>query len=439
MSINIFLFFVFVFSNVFSVSALAQELKSSNFNDANPVPTVEGGFSSSSNFQMYSGSGQVVIGESSSTNFGYRAGFFYFPVVTTPVVAATPANAQVSLSWTAASANLGWSISGYQLGVGLASNGPFTYSSVGNVLSAIKTGLTNGSAYYFVVRVLDFYNNPIATSSPVASTPVAPVVPPSPGGGGGGGGGPVPSSITSVTLSGRAYPLSKVTVLQDGQVVITTIAGPDANWSVTMTNLSGGSYNFAVYSEDSKGRRSNLFTFPLTLTTGSATTVSGIFITPNIDVDKSEVKRGENIAIFGQSIPSANIVISVNSVPEYFLQTKTDAQGAYLYTFDTSPLDYGSHDAKSKVAIAAEISQYSRLVGFTVTTTKSVVKTTPKCASRADLNGDCKVNLVDFSIAAYWYRRTLSPAFAIIEKDQLNGGGKINLTDFSIMAYYWTG
>lgn len=156
-------------------------------------------------------------------------------------------------------------------------------------------------------------------------------------------------------------------------------------------------------------------------------------------MDKSEVKRGDNISFFGQAVPASEIVISVNSLPEYFLQTKTDALGAYLYTFDTSPLGFGAHDAKAKASVAAEISQYSRLVGFNVTSTQSIIKQSPKCAARADLNGDCKVSLVDFSIAAYWYRRTLSPAFAIIEKDQLNGDGKINLTDFSIMAYYWTG
>jgi hypothetical protein len=46
---------------------------------------------------------------------------------------------------------------------------------------------------------------------------------------------------------------------------------------------------------------------------------------------------------------------------------------------------------------------------------------------------------VDFSIAAYWYKRTLSADFKKIEKERLNGDGKIDLTDFSIMAYYWSG
>jgi hypothetical protein len=46
---------------------------------------------------------------------------------------------------------------------------------------------------------------------------------------------------------------------------------------------------------------------------------------------------------------------------------------------------------------------------------------------------------VDFSIAAFWYNRTLNETFAAREKDKLNGDGKVNITDFSIMAFYWTG
>jgi hypothetical protein len=47
--------------------------------------------------------------------------------------------------------------------------------------------------------------------------------------------------------------------------------------------------------------------------------------------------------------------------------------------------------------------------------------------------------LVDFSIAAYWYKRPISDTFKVIEKQWLNGDGKISLVDFSIIAYYWTG
>lgn len=61
-----------------------------------------------------------------------------------------------------------------------------------------------------------------------------------------------------------------------------------------------------------------------------------------------------------------------------------------------------------------------------------------KCPGKGDLNSDCSVDLMDFSIAAYWYKKPLSAEFAEIERERLNGDGRVGLADFSLMAYYWT-
>lgn len=260
------------------------------------------------------------------------------------------------------------------------------------------------------------------------------------GGGGGGGGGYVaPIVETKVIFSGRAYPKSSITLLKDAQVSVTTIAGADANFQLSISGLSGGNYVFSIYSEDNKGIRSSLLTFPVSVTSGATTNVSGIFIAPTIAVDKSEVKKGDNIAIFGQSAPQSEITISVNSDEGFFNKVNSDANGAYLYNFDTSILDLGQHFTKSKAAFAGSISSFSKAMGFTVGTKNVAATPVAKCPAKSDLNSDCKVNLVDFSIAAYWYKRPLSAAFKIMEGEKLNNDGKIDLIDFSIMAYYWTG
>ena len=85
--------------------------------------------------------------------------------------------------------------------------------------------------------------------------------------------------------------------------MVTTIADPEANFNVSISNLATGNYTFSVYGEDSEGRRSSVFTFPIYITSGVVTNIGGIFLAPTIAVDKSEVKRGDNISIFGQSIP----------------------------------------------------------------------------------------------------------------------------------------
>ena len=185
-----------------------------------------------------------------------------------------------------------------------------------------------------------------------------------PSGGGGGGGGGYIGPVTSVIFNGRAYPKSPVTLLKDAQIAATTVADANANFSLTISGLTSGNYIFAVYSKDSKGNRSSLLTFPVGVTSGATTNVSGIFIAPTIAVNKSHVKQGDNIAIFGQSVPNSEVTISVNSDKEFFNKVKTDAGGAYLYNFDTSPLDIGQHFAKSKAALSGEITSFSQAVGL---------------------------------------------------------------------------
>jgi len=299
------------------------------------------------------------------------------------------------------------------------------------ILMVIIIGALVG-VYYVLAQSVNVTAIVGSTTTSSTSPPTTTTTPPS-----GPGGSPPPT--TQVLFTGRAYPKSIVTLLKDAAVAATTIASSDANFQISLSGLSAGNYIFSIYSEDNRGNRSSLLTFPLSVISGATLNVKDIFIAPTIDVNKSEVKRGENIAIFGQSAVQADIVISVNSEEEFFAKTISDKDGIYLYNFDTAILDYGSHYTKSKASIGNQlISGFSYLVNFKVGT-KTVFKETTKCPAKADLNNDCRVNLVDFSIAAYWYKRPISTVFAAIEAEKLNGDGKINLVDFSIMAYYWTG
>ena len=282
--------------------------------------------------------------------------------------------------------------------------------------------------------------------SAIVTGPYVPPPPPPPGGGGqggggsgnqgGGGGGAGGYSVpTGITFSGHAYPLSKVSLLKDGELILSTIAGPDSKFSISLNNdLSNGNYIFSLQGEDSNGRKSTLFNVPLYITANTATTVSGVFITPTITVDKSTVAKGDNLAIFGQSVPSSKIIISIHSPVEIFKNIDSDTKGVYLLNLDTSVLDYGEHQAKSKASLAEDISSFSPIANFTVGTSNILNKETKNCTIKADLNNDCKVNLVDFSILAYWYKKNSFP-----KKYDLNSDGKIDIKDFSIMAYYWTG
>jgi len=252
------------------------------------------------------------------------------------------------------------------------------------------------------------------------------------GGGGGGGGSSYVPPQTTISFSGRAYPLTTITLLKDAQIVAMTVAGPDAKFQITLTSLLAGNYIFSLYSQDKEGQRSSLQTLPISITDGVTIDIGGIFIAPTINVDKSEIRWGGNLTIFGQSITQSEVTIIVNSKQDFFIKTQTDKDGVYLYNFDTTQLEVGQHFTKSKVSFAEEISPFSKSIGFIVGS-KTVLK---KISGefKGDLNNDNRINLVDFSVAAYWYKKS-SPPPSI----DLNNDGKIDLVDFSIMAFYWTG
>ena len=259
----------------------------------------------------------------------------------------------------------------------------------------------------------------------------------SPLGEGGGGGSYFNSSGATVNFSGRAYPSSKVVILQDYVPVLTTIAGGDAKFSASISNLAPGNYNFMIYGEDNFGRRSGNLAFPLVVSSNVTIDVSGVFIAPTIALDKTTVAQGDNITIFGQSVPNSNVVISVHSANEIFNTVSTDKNGIYLYTLDTSPLEVGDHVAKSKTVLGNLVTGYSTPLAFTVSLPgeQEVAGTGASTCENmiGDFNHDCSVGIVDYSILAYWYGRSNPP----VELD-LNHDGFIDLADFSILAYYWT-
>ena len=429
--------------------ARAENFSSQNYQVLAPAITSGGGYASSNSFSLLGVISEFIHTAANSPSFISNPGFAAYPFVSTPVVSATGGDAVATLSWTAATGVLGYSVSGYSVGKSSTAGGPYTFTAVGNVFSYSASGLANGSTYYFVVRVLDPQGITIATSSEVSATPTAPYSPPptptpSPSnnnnvGGGGSVGSIVAmnnSSGATVSFSGRAYPNSTVILLKDGQIALSTVAGGDARFQFSLSALSAGSYMFSVYGIDSTGNKSTPLSFPETLMSGATTNISGIFISPTIDVDKSEVRKGDNIVIFGKSVASSTITISVHSNPEFFVTAPSDKDGSYLYTLDTAPLDFGNHQTKSKAAAEGQISNFGASVGFVVGSQTVVKSMSTQCTLLGDLNCDGRVNLIDFSVMAYWYKRTLSGKGFNAD---LNHDIIVNLTDFSILASNWTG
>ena len=264
-------------------------------------------------------------------------------------------------------------------------------------------------------------------------------------GGGGGGGSSSGATVTGTTnsaqvvLVGRAYPNRTVTILKDAQIVATTVADAAANFQVTVSGLAAGTYRFSLSAVDVKGVRSSSITVPVMLTKGILNKVDTIFIPPTLSSDKVQVKQGDKIVFSGQSVPVADVAIALQPSQRLLGHVKTGTDGTYSYAFDTTALATGPQVVKAFVTSNRVLSPQSNALTFAVGGTNILSATSSICAIKGDLNNDCKVNLVDFSIAAFWYQTPLTPAFAAREREHLSGDGKVDITDFSIMAFHWTG
>lgn len=251
---------------------------------------------------------------------------------------------------------------------------------------------------------------------------------------------------TSVLVVGRAHPNSNIILLMDGQIKAGAVAGATGRFTVSVFNLTPGNYMFQLVGEDIEGERTRIFSFPVTIISGGQTTITSVFLAPIIEVSSTTVTKGSNLTISGITAPNASVTLSIHSDPIVQV-VSAGGQGDYGYVLNTSSLDVGVHTVQAQAVANSESSDSSVLLSFTVTGTgggggggggggAGGAGAGPGNTNlTADFNGDGRVNIIDFSIAAYWYNRTLTAGLKV----DLNKDNKVDLIDFSILASQWTG
>lgn len=133
---SLFFLCYFCFPPLGVKTALAEDYTSGNFIIKDPVLNA-GTYGTSASFQLFGSLGELSLGTTSAATFSTLSGFLGYPLVTTPAISATAGDGQVSLSWTVSEGFLGFTVSGYQVGRSTTDGGPYTYTSVGNVTSAL--------------------------------------------------------------------------------------------------------------------------------------------------------------------------------------------------------------------------------------------------------------------------------------------------------------
>lgn len=253
-------------------------------------------------------------------------------------------------------------------------------------------------------------------------TPPIPQIPPPPG-------VPWPPAPTEVIFEGKAYPVAFLTLLKNDTVAATFFAEDSGLFSTKITGLKGGTYTFSIWAEDVKGRKSVTVSFTLDILERALTRISGIFIPPTIEVNPTQMERGQIVNIFGQSFPESQVSIFI-SPKNIVKKTKTSSGGDWSYGLDTSPLEEGEYEVKAKAFYKdSSQSEFSQELPFLIVPRGVLV------CQGADLNFDGEVDIIDFSILLYFWEQT-EPENRCAD---INFNGIVDIFDFSIMMYWWTG
>ena len=157
---------------------------------------------------------------------------------------------------------------------------------------------------------------------------------------------------------------------------------------------------------------------------------------------------GTQVIFQGTAFPSATVTVLTNG--SQGASTKADKDGDFSLTItEISPGLYlfSLYSSDAMGHISKPVTYTLRLARGSVTELKGILLPLPEeldspiagCVEMGDMNDDCRVDLVDFSILAYWWQRPLEDEMLEIEVRELNGDGVAELEDFSILAYHWTG
>jgi hypothetical protein len=238
--------------------------------------------------------------------------------------------------------------------------------------------------------------------------------------------------LPSLTLRGIGVPDDRLTVLQDGAALAaTTLTDSEGNFIITIPSLAEGTYSFTIEETDGSGHPISSYTTTFTVILGTTNSITGIVLPPSVTLATSTVGLGKPALISGLAAPSSTIQLwttSQSNLQTPVLSTTTaDQSGNWSYMLKTTGFPADTYQEKAR----------SLLPGFSASAYSSIAylgigKSPVPNVLIGDLNGDGKVNLVDFSIMLVHWGTDYPPA-------ELSGDSTVGLRDLSILLAHWTG
>jgi cysteine-rich repeat protein len=260
---------------------------------------------------------------------------------------------------------------------------------------------------------------PAAPSQNLGSTPNVPGATP----------GAIPSATqTQVVLRGKAYPNTDVNILLDGKPTGIAHTDSNADFLYSAVGVTPGTATYSFWAQDSSGVNSLTTSVVFDVVQSALTSVNNIFIPPSLALSSRQISPGDPVTLSGESVPLAKVITNLDTDTSNALVSPVDGSGMWALRLDTGSIAVGLHSAKvSFVLSTTSKSGYGKSVTFFVGDQSA------QCGlGETDINGDKKVNLVDFSIFLLGWGTANT-------KDDFNCDGKVNLADFSILLFNWTG
>lgn len=132
----------------------------------------------------------------------------------------------------------------------------------------------------------------------------------------------------------------------------------------------------------------------------------------------------------GYALPTRElkVVIEDKNKKSTIFTLTSRSTGRYNIILPLMDLQKGSYSIYIKYINDTRI---SKLVEFMIDDT-NIESTDVTLNIPGDCNTDGVINLTDFSVSAFWYKKQNPPICVDINKDSI-----VDLIDFSILAYYW--
>ncbi|WP_256758962.1 glycoside hydrolase family 9 protein [Cohnella sp. WQ 127256] len=246
------------------------------------------------------------------------------PVVPTPPIAPTglvavSGNAQVALNWTASGG-----ATSYTVKRAATNGGPYTAVATGvTTTSYTDTGLTNGTAYYYVVSAVNAVGQS-ANSAQISATPLAPTLPAAPTGLIAAAGNL--QATLSWTASGGATSYNVKQATTNGGPYTTVATGVTANSYPAIGLTNGTTYYYVVSAVNAIGESANSVQVSVTPIAPPAGSLVVQYKAGDVNALDNQIKPHLNIKNTG----STTVSLSNVKVRYYFTKEGSSAMNAWI-------------------------------------------------------------------------------------------------------------